>query len=124
MEVKEKKLVAMRMPHKIHVSWNGYKKRWLAMKLANGYTGNPGYSWFSCFSNRKELEKQRWTSQILPWLYIGQLDSAQNKDKLIHEGFTHIINATAEVLIPSLLPHYPLSCTRRLTICFQLNFCI
>ena len=59
-------------------------------------------------------------SEILPWLYLGKVDTAFNEEFMITHKFTHIINATCDVSNVTLTLGYGL-CTMmtELLICFS-----
>lgn len=82
MEIKERKLLAMRDNTQAHKMPKKYQLRFLAVKLSMGMHVHDG---------RSDV------SPILPWLLIGRKELSFNLQKLLRLGITHILNCTIDV---------------------------
>ncbi len=98
MGVKEKKLVVLRKSYVCHFGLSDLQRRWLAFKLTLGFDGGIMGENSKIFNAPafKYLNRTI-VSQILPWLYIGQFESACNMNLLTSLKVTHIINASSEI---------------------------
>ena len=94
--MKERKLLYLRTPHHFHASTPKWKRRWLAWKLSSGYYNEPNIRIRSLLGGKYKVV-DNCISEILPWLYIGKVETAQNETFLADRKFTHILNCTDSV---------------------------
>jgi hypothetical protein len=91
-EMHERKILAIRMAWIAHIAMTDNAARYLSFKI---WSGTLHWRWPSLFKNRDP--KDGTISQILPWLYIGQYESAQDLDLLLKHKITHVLNVSREV---------------------------
>lgn len=94
--MKEKKLLYLRTPHSFHAPLTKWKRRWLAWKLSSGYYTEPNIKIRSLLGGKYKVV-ENCISEILPWLYIGKVETAQNETFLTDRKFTHVLNCTDSV---------------------------
>lgn len=87
--MKEKRLVFTRASKLIHTPMSAFKRV--------RYAG-----WVYWKKNKIKREK---SSQILPWMFVGDRSMAANQNYLVGQGFTHILNVTTEVGPVVLISH-------------------
>lgn len=80
LDIKEKKFTAKRNSVLCHLPVSSFKRKWRAFWLASGwsYKNNP-------------------FDEVLPWMFLGRGDLAQNSQFLEKMGFTHILNLTTTI---------------------------
>lgn len=91
--IKEKKLIFNRQPHKFHAAVSKWSRRGLAFRLATGMYVEPNVKLRSMLSGQYQVIDHS-ISEILPWLYIGKVETAQNESFLTTHRFTHVLNVT------------------------------
>lgn len=91
--IKEKKLLYNRQPYKFHAAVSKWARRGLAFRLSTGLYSEPNVKLRSMMSGQYKLIDHS-VSEILPWLYIGKVETAQNEGFLLAHKFTHILNVT------------------------------
>jgi len=94
--IKEKKLLYNRQPHKYHSAVSKWARRGLAFRLSTGFFSEPNVKLRSMLTGQYKLIEHS-ISEILPWLYIGKVETAQNEGYLLSQKFTHILNVTDSV---------------------------
>jgi hypothetical protein len=57
------------------------------------------FTWFleDVEKKQKQTEKKEEVTQILPFLYLGSQENAENQQLLLKYGITHILNISVEV---------------------------
>lgn len=82
----------MRHSYTSHYTLSKNKARILGIKIATGLIHFTLPSFISTPDPNQE-----YISKILPWLYIGQWESAENLDLLLKYNITHILNVSQEI---------------------------
>lgn len=93
LNMKEKKLMYVRQPHGFHKAMKKWSRRFLAFRVAMGLYYEPNVKLRSMLTGHYKVIDHS-ISEILPWLHIGKVETAQNEEFLIKHKFTHILNVT------------------------------
>ena len=96
LDQKEQKLLYLRTPQGFHEYYSKWRRRLLAFRLAAGWYKEPNVSIRSMLSGHYKIVEES-VSEILPWLYIGKVETANNESFLITHKFTHVLNITNTV---------------------------
>ena len=94
--MKDKKLLYLRQPHGSHAAKTKWGRRWLATRLTTGMYSEPNVKLRSTLGGRYRVVNYS-ISEVLPWLYLGKVETDQNEDFLTQHKFTHILNVTDSV---------------------------
>ena len=89
LEVHEKTVLSTRHAYLSHVFPSTFRKHLLAYTLTLGLR--------QCHIWTKKDPTEDYISQILPWLFIGQYESASNLNLLLKYNITHILNVTVDI---------------------------
>lgn len=87
--IHEKKILAIRMAWVAHIAMTDSAARMLSFKI---WSGTLHWRWPSFIKKHSEMDGT--ISQILPWLFIGQYESAKDLDLLLKYRITHILNVS------------------------------
>jgi len=88
----EKKVLAIRMAWIAHIAMSDNAARYLSFKV---WSGSLHWRWPSLF--KAPNPNDGIISQILPWLFIGQYESAKDLDLLLKHKITHVLNVSKEI---------------------------
>ena len=90
--IHEKKILTIRDSWIAHVTYSLTSARYLSFMTSTGlrHVHLPDF-----LQRRPDGDGQ--ISQVLPWLFIGQFESANNLDLLLKHKITHILNVSGEL---------------------------
>ena len=93
LELKEKKLLYLRAPHKFHIPMKKWNRRWLSFRIGMGLYYEPNVRIRTMLDGKYKVV-DNCISEILPWLFVGKVETAANEEFLASRKFTHIMNVT------------------------------